>query len=109
MSRMQREQKTVSLMIALHCRDHHQAKHGLCNSCRELADYARLRLANCPFQESKTTCGNCPVHCYKPKMREMIREVMKYAGPRMTWRHPVLAIGHMIDGWRREPGPRKKI
>jgi len=113
--RMKREQKTVEHMIGIYCRDHHHTAGGhptmgykLCDECRELAEYARFRLKNCPFQENKTTCGNCPIHCYKPKMRETIREVMRYAGPRMIWHHPLLAIGHMIDGLRKEPGPKKK-
>ena len=106
--RMEREQKTVELMIALYCRDHHHTMGKLCHECRELVEYARLRLKNCPFQENKTTCGNCPIHCYKPKLRDKIRVVMQYAGPRMTWRHPILAIGHVIDGLKKEPGPRKR-
>ena len=106
--RMEKEQKTVECMIALYCRDHHHTKGEFCNECQELVEYSRVRLRNCPFQENKTTCGNCPIHCYKPKMREMIREIMRYAGPRMIWHHPLLALGHMIDGWRKEPGPKKK-
>ena len=106
--RMKREQKTVECMIAIYCRDHHQTKGEICHKCRELVEYARFRLKNCPFQENKTTCGNCPIHCYKPNMREKICEVMGYAGPRMLWHHPLLAIGHMIDGLRKEPGPKKE-
>ena len=105
--RMKREQKTVEYMIGIYCRDHHHTKKKLCQECRELVEYARLRLDKCPFQENKTTCGNCPIHCYKPKMREKIRHIMRYAGPRMIWCHPLLAIGHMIDGLRKEPGPGK--
>ena len=112
--RMKREQKTVERMIGVYCRDHHHTKgenpargYELCHECRDLVEYARVRLENCPFQENKTTCGNCPIHCYKPKMREKIREVMRYAGPRMIWNHPLLAIGHMIDGRRKKPGPKK--
>jgi len=58
------------------------------------------RLDQCPFQEAKTTCVKCPVHCYKPAMRERIRVVMRYAGPRMLWQHPVLAFYHLFDGLR---------
>jgi hypothetical protein len=29
-----------------------------------------------------------------------MREVMRYAGPRMLWRHPLLAVAHLIDGRR---------
>jgi len=106
--RMKRERQTVENMINLFCRDHHHTKAELCLDCRELLEYARLRLQNCPFQENKTTCGNCPVHCYKTGMREKVREVMRYAGPRMLRYHPLLAIGHMLDGLRQEPGARKK-
>lgn len=106
--RMKRERKTVAYMIDIYCREHHQTGGELCDDCRELAEYARFRLKNCPFQENKTTCGNCPIHCYKPEMRQKIREVMRFSGPRMLRHHPLLAIGHMIDGWRKEPGPRKK-
>ena len=56
-----------------------------------------------PFHEGKTTCANCPAHCYKPEMREKIRKVMRYAGPRMIYRHPILALLHIIDGRRKEP------
>ena len=105
--RMKRERQTVASMISLYCREQHGTKGRLCDDCRHLEEYARLRLKNCPFQENKTTCGNCPIHCYKPGMREKIRIVMRYAGPRMIWYHPLLALGHMIDGRRKKPGPKK--
>ena len=47
--------------------------------------------------EEKTFCSNCTVHCYRPEMRERIRTVMRYAGPRMLFHHPVMAIRHMIE------------
>lgn len=113
-SRMKRERQTVEHMINIFCRDHHRKKdeeplrgYKLCDECLELVEYARIRLKNCPFQELKTTCGKCPVHCYKPKLRQKIREVMRYAGPRMIRHHPLLAFGHMLDGFKKEPGPKK--
>ena len=36
------------------------------------------------------------VHCYQPQMREQIRQVMRYSGPRMLLYHPVLAIWHLV-------------
>jgi hypothetical protein len=33
-------------------------------------------------------------------MRETIRIVMRYAGPRMLVYHPILAIQHLLDGMR---------
>jgi hypothetical protein len=35
-------------------------------------------------------------------MRENIRKVMRYAGPRMIYHHPIMALRHLLDG-RRTP------
>jgi hypothetical protein len=37
----------------------------------------------------------------------MAREVMRYAGPRMTWRHPWRALHHLFDKLRRVEHPMK--
>ena len=98
--RLERESRTVSVMISFYCRRKHHSR-SLCPECRRLLDYAGERLAKCPFQERKTTCARCPVHCYRPEMRERIREVMRFSGPRMIYRHPLLAVRHLIDGRRK--------
>jgi hypothetical protein len=103
-SRILRERQTVEAMIRLYCHDHHgTAAETLCADCQPLAAYASERLAICPFQENKTVCAKCRVHCYKAQMRERIREVMRYAGPRMLRRHPLMALQHLWDGRRKEP------
>jgi hypothetical protein len=101
-SRIKRESKTVEVMISDYCREHHFAGKR-CPECTELLEYALERLDKCPFKEGKTTCARCPVHCYRPDMREKIRTVMRYTGPRMIYRHPLLAIRHVIDGRRKKP------
>ena len=50
--------------------------------------------------ETKTFCSNCRVHCYRPDMRERIREVMRFSGPRMMLYHPVMAVRHLIESRR---------
>ena len=60
-------------------------------------EYARSRSDHCPFMETKTFCANCRVHCYKSEMREKIREVMRFSGPRMLFVHPIMAIHHVIS------------
>ena len=62
--------------------------------------YAGHRLARCRFGQSKPTCAHCTVHCYERSRREQIRTVMRYSGPRMTARHPILALAHLVDSAR---------
>lgn len=95
-SKREREKETVSLMIAIYCRKKHGGK-SLCPDCAALETYARQRSDKCPFMETKTFCSNCKVHCYRKDMREKIREVMRFAGPRMIFHHPVMAIRHVIE------------
>ena len=95
-TKRQREKETVSLMIRLYCRKKHGGKT-LCLECAALDTYARQRSDKCPFMETKTFCSNCKVHCYKKDMREKIREVMRFSGPRMIFHHPVMAIRHVIE------------
>ena len=95
-SKREREKETVSLMISIYCRKKHGSKT-LCPDCAALDTYARQRSDKCPFMETKTFCSNCKVHCYKPDMREKIREVMRFSGPRMIFRHPVMAIRHVME------------
>ena len=98
-----RERKTIEAMISLYCCDKHGTSGSLCPECGALLDYALKRLDRCPFKEAKPTCANCTIHCYKPEMREKVRAVMRYAGPRMTKPHPVLSLFHFIDGRRKTP------
>ncbi|MEL7646226.1 MAG: nitrous oxide-stimulated promoter family protein [Anaerolineaceae bacterium] len=100
------EQKTVSKMILLYCRAKHQPESGLCAECEELRAYSLQRIARCPFQPDKPTCGKCPVHCYRPEMRERIRAVMRYAGPRMLTSDPVAAVRHLVRTFRK---PSEKV
>jgi hypothetical protein len=100
--RIKREKKTIDSMIRLYCRNQHRHGKTLCADCRGLLDYSMKRLDRCQFQEKKTTCANCNVHCYKPSMREQVKKVMRYSGPRMIYFHPVLALLHFIDGFQKE-------
>ncbi len=75
----------------------------MCDKCLELEEYALQRLEKCPFGEGKTTCLKCPVHCFKPAMRERVRCVMRFSGPRMAYTHPIMTVAHFIDGRRSQP------
>ncbi len=97
MTSLQREHKTIAIMIQMFC----GARHGtegpvLCPACEELLTYAKERLRRCPFGENKGACSKCKIHCYKPDMRKRVTEVMRYCGPRMLRKHPLLAITHLL-------------
>jgi hypothetical protein len=84
-------------MIKMYCKGNHKKDLAPCNNCRELFDYASHRIINCKLGDSKTTCARCKTHCFKPEFRQRIRQVMRYSGPRMFFRHPYLAILHLFD------------
>jgi hypothetical protein len=106
--RLAREYRTMESMVGIWCADHHAQDAGQdrpCTECCEFLAYAARRLEKCPYGEAKPTCAKCPVHCYKRAQREQARVIMRYAGPRMTLRHPWLSLMHLVDKLRRVEHP----
>ncbi len=96
MNRIQRERKTIEAMIRLYCRKNHGNEY-FCHECKALAEYASKKLDKCPFSPDKPVCIDCKVHCYQKEQREQIRQIMRFSGPKMIFRHPILAVFHIID------------
>jgi hypothetical protein len=107
-ARLQREKRTIEVMLRIYCRDRHGETDGLCASCVRLLDYAGGRLDNCPFQDEKPACNHCQVHCYGRDKRREVQAVMRYAGPRMTYRYPYLSLLHLLDKLRPVPTLKKR-
>ena len=103
-----KELEVVELMIRLYCAKKHKFKDGLCADCNELLDYVKLRRSKCPWGDKKPFCSNCKIHCYKPEMREKIKEVMRFSGPRMIFFHPVIALNHLIETKRQKKKLKKE-
>ena len=98
----------MTRMVGIYCAAYHDGSGDeLCSSCTDFLEYAETRLHKCPYGEDKPTCANCQVHCYKPARRAEAREIMRYAGPRMLLRHPLLTIAHQLDGFRKVSHPRE--
>ncbi len=96
------EKNTVKVMIAMYCNKHHGTNgYELCMKCKELSSYSLQRLDTCTFGENKPPCKTCQVHCYRTSYRKLIVEIMKYSGPRMIIKHPLLAIAHFIRSRRK--------
>ena len=102
---LQREFRTMSKMVDIYCADRHDSGDQICEDCATFLNYAEVRLEKCPYGEDKPTCAKCPIHCYKRAQRELAREIMRYAGPRMTYRHPWLALTHLLDKLRKVEHP----
>lgn len=72
----------------------------VCDECAELLAYAEKRRALCP-KDPKPFCSYCDTHCYRADMRERMRDVMRYAGPRSMLRgHAIDSVKHFIEGRR---------
>ena len=91
-----REKNTVETMVGMYCRGVHGRRDGLCPECSGLLVYAFGRIDSCPLREDKVRCSKCRIHCYRPDMRERIRTVMRYSGPRMLT-HPVMVRRHLLS------------
>lgn len=81
-------------MVDLYAR-HKAADDGSRKACAELADYACRRLDHCRFGFRKPACKDCPIHCYAPDKRQMMKEVMRWAGPRMLFYSPRATLRHL--------------
>jgi hypothetical protein len=98
----------MECMVTIWCARHHAdtaRDDGACAECREFLAYAARRLEKCPYGEAKPTCAKCPIHCYKRAQRDLARDIMRYAGPRMTFRHTWLSLMHLVDKLRKVEHP----
>ncbi len=102
-----REKKLIPVMIAKYCRGVHGTKGEMCEDCRALTEYALFRLDKCPFKVNKQFCSFCRIHCYRPEMRQKIKDVMRYSGPRMLFSHPIFALSHVVQMMRSRRAQKK--
>jgi len=104
--RRKREQVTVEKMINIYCKETHKHQNERCEDCEKLYKYSSRKIEECILGENKSICARCKIHCYKTDMREAIKKVMRYSGPKMMIKHPLLTVYHIIDSRRnlRVPG-----
>ncbi|MHA2006743.1 MAG: nitrous oxide-stimulated promoter family protein [Promethearchaeota archaeon] len=100
-SALEKEKEIVHAMIKMYCKNFHVSNEIACQECTNLATYAETRLKNCKYGEEKPTCANCPIHCYKPDMREQIKKVMRYSGPRMMYTHPIMGFRYLFKKFKK--------
>ncbi len=99
-NRIEREKRTLAVMVKMYCDYYHDKIGSICSDCNELTEFAYERINRCIFQDDKPVCSECLVHCYRKDMRDKIKTVMRFAGPKMIFHHPILGIWHLIDKHR---------
>ncbi len=103
-----REIITITKMTEIYCSAHHESSGpGVCEYCEDYLVYSKVRLQRCPYGEEKPTCSNCPILCSKRGRKEQGMVIMRYAGPRMLLRHPLLLIAHKLDSMQKVKHPRE--
>jgi hypothetical protein len=96
-----REKLTIRSMIQIYCHGRRHATSGICSECEKLLHYATGRIDSCPYQSSgKPACGLCKTNCFSSEMYGRFQTIMRYAGPRMMMRHPILSMAHFFDAVR---------
>jgi hypothetical protein len=89
------EKLIVKEMIEIYCKKKHKTKT-LCPFCNDLLNYSLLKIDNCPVIETKTFCSKCSIHCYNKNRSTQIKQVMRFSGPRIFFKHPFLVIKHFL-------------
>ena len=97
-----RDVRTLVLFITLYCRHRHKgvikdavaapaidfeaicgSTPMLCPDCTKLLVHASVKRIHCPV-DPKPACKHCLQHCYHPRYRERIKEVMRFSGRRLV-------------------------
>ncbi len=77
---IEKDLKILRKFTEVYCRHHHGMPKGtLCELCQDLLDYAYNRRERCPY-DPKPKCKECPTHCYKPRYRQQMKEIMRFSG-----------------------------
>ena len=106
--------RTLAEFIELYCRQKHReesktktelktldvgliAGHSvyLCPECQKLLAHAFTKRMHCPMHP-KPACKDCPSHCYHPRYRAQIREVMKYSGRQLVMSGRLDYLFHLL-------------
>lgn len=88
-AKREKEKELIKTLINLY-----YAHHENPSEHQDLLEYAIRKIDRCPKMETKSFCSQCEIHCYDTKRRELIRQVMRYSGPRMLFKRPILVLKH---------------
>lgn len=96
--RLVSEDKTLYAMAKIYCdHEHPQVEknaHGICVDCEELVAFTLERTAACPYGHERN-CEDCDIKCQRGSKQEGIKKLMRYAAPRMLFRHPIMTFDYL--------------
>ncbi|UCF31474.1 MAG: nitrous oxide-stimulated promoter family protein [bacterium] len=97
---IRRDSDKLTRFVSMYCDAHHRNRErkpfsfqyekipvvvrdgpSLCKDCTRLLRHAIVMRVYCHL-DPKPKCRKCPEHCYRPKYRDEMEVVMRYAGPR---------------------------
>lgn len=98
------EKETIRKMFGIYCKNNHGVSTGkkLCPKCTALLATAMLKMNRCPYGITKPICDKCKTPCFGTAQTKEFLEIMKGAQTRMFFKHPMMAMKHMLYGMRRE-------
>lgn len=107
LKKVSEDKKIISTMISIYCNgnshkanEENKVKDDICPNCKRLQEYAYSKIDKCPKLKSgkKAICGTCKNNCYMQddELSNMMKAVMKYSGPRMILKHPLMTIKHAL-------------
>lgn len=99
--KLEREIITIQKMVKIYCNRYHRPVGELCAECQDLLEYAVECVNHCPYGDNKPACGLCPTNCFLDDRYIKISAIMRKAGPIMLYKHPLLALSHLFDAFRR--------
>ena len=103
--RTERDRKTLEAIGRIYCSAHHDTspkdETGLCTSCRQVIDQTLQRATACPF-DHEGNCQDCSIHCQRGEAQQRIKEIMRYAAPRMTFLHPLMTAEYLLKKRHRQ-------
>lgn len=101
----EKDRATLNAIARIYCDAHHgeapKDSDGLCSSCCAAVESTMDRVSVCPFGHAGN-CEDCSVKCQRGGDQKRIKEIMKYAAPRMFLRHPLMSLEYLRKKFRKE-------
>lgn len=98
MEKLDKDRRTLEAIGSIYCRGNHDAAKrdaaGMCPECREAIEQTLDRASSCPHGH-EGNCQDCKTHCQRGEAQVRIKAIMRYAAPRMAFRHPIMTLEYM--------------